>query len=38
MYLKGPGEERVKSILIRFPFLLPSGALKCVLSNTTDRI
>lgn len=25
MKLKRPGEERVKSVLIQFPFLLPSG-------------
>jgi hypothetical protein len=37
-YLEGPGEERVKSNFINFPFSLPSGALKCVLSNNTNRI
>jgi hypothetical protein len=37
-YMKGPEEERVKSIFIHFPFSLPLGALKCELSNNTNRI
>jgi hypothetical protein len=36
--MKGPGEERVKSIFIHFTFLLPSGALKCVLFNSINTI
>jgi hypothetical protein len=36
--MKGPGEERVKSIFIHFPFSLPSGALNCVISNSTNII
>jgi hypothetical protein len=36
--IKGPGEERVKSIFIHFPFSLPSSALKLVLSNSINRI
>jgi hypothetical protein len=31
-HMKGPGEERVKSIFIHFPFSLLSGVLTCVLS------
>jgi hypothetical protein len=37
-HVKGPGEERVKSIFIDFPFSLPSGALKCVLHKSTHKI
>jgi hypothetical protein len=36
--VKGPGEERVKSVFTHFPFSLPPGALKCALSNNTNRI
>jgi hypothetical protein len=36
--MKSPGEERCKSIFIHYPFSLPSGALKCVLSNSANRI
>jgi hypothetical protein len=36
--MKGPEEERVKSIFINFLFSLPSGALKGVFSNITNRI
>jgi hypothetical protein len=36
--MKGPGEERVKYIFMHFLFFLPSGALNCVLSNSTNRI
>jgi hypothetical protein len=38
-HVKDPGEERFKSIFfINFPFSLPSGALKCVLCNSTNKI
>jgi hypothetical protein len=39
IYMKGLGEESVKSILFsHFPFSLPSGPLERVLSNGTNRI
>jgi hypothetical protein len=38
-HVKGPGDERVKSIFfINFPISLPSGALKTVLYNSTNKI
>jgi hypothetical protein len=36
--MKGPGEERVKSISTHFPFSLSSDALKSVVSNSKNRI
>jgi hypothetical protein len=36
--MKYIGEVRVKSIFMHFPVSLSSGVLKCVLSNSTNRI
>jgi hypothetical protein len=38
VYVKGPGEEHIKSMFIHFLSSLPFGSLKCVLSNSTNRI
>jgi hypothetical protein len=34
---KDQGKERIHFIFIHFTFSLPCGALKCVLSNSTNR-
>jgi hypothetical protein len=35
---EGSREECVKSTFLHFSFLLPCGALKCVLSNSINRL